>query len=125
MRCKRNERTPHRPRIRKASPSELGNETSAITIKYGSNGYDISIPRGGHAWIVDHGSWNNVFLTRREARMARTVYLTPRCHWLDWNQCAEYDRQSGPIRFYDPRLAPCASNDYGSPCLAPVESKSA
>lgn len=43
---------------------------AGVLLKYASNGRDLSVPKGRHAWKVDHGTWAEYFLTRKEARTA-------------------------------------------------------
>lgn len=71
-----------KPTIRKVEAYELcppckdaPGGSSAVLIKYGSNGYDLTVPAGRHAWLVDHGTWHDYYLLRREAREARKRFL--------------------------------------------------
>jgi len=59
------------PSIRRAQPY-----THRTLVKYGSRGRDIVIPSGCAPWIVDYGSWSDVYLTRKEARASRQRYMS-------------------------------------------------
>lgn len=73
FKCQPKPRPISKPTIRKVEASELGNDQSALILKYGSAGRDLTIPQGSHAWIVSYrgginGAWNDAYLTRKEAR---------------------------------------------------------